>query len=102
MPHSPGYQLWKRDFTGASGVFSLVVPPHAENAIPDLLTAAKTFSIGASWGGTNSLIAPMTINGSRSATPSSHKGTILRISIGLEDPTDLWHDLLPITDAIAG
>lgn len=102
LPHSPGYELWKRDFTGASGVFSLVVPPHAEGAIPDLLTATKTFSIGASWGGTNSLLAPMTINGSRSATPSSHQGTILRISIGLEDPTDLWHDLLPIVEAIAG
>ena len=102
LPHSPGHEFWKRDFSGASGVFSVVVPPHAEEAIPSLLTAATTFSIGASWGGTHSLIAPMTVNGSRAANAWVHEGTILRISIGLEDPADLWNDLLPIVEAIAG
>ncbi len=96
---SPGNDLWKRDFAGSSGVFSVIIPGHAEAALPDLLTAAKTFSIGASWGGTHSLLAPMTIT--RATDDDAHKGTILRISIGLEDENDLWADLEPIIDAIA-
>lgn len=99
LPGAAGHAVFKRDFAGASGVFSLVIPPHAEAALPDLLTAAKTFSIGASWGGTHSLLAPMTIT--RAADPHAHKGTILRISVGLEDEDDLWADLLPIIEAVA-
>ncbi|MGA1834142.1 trans-sulfuration enzyme family protein [Rhizobium wenxiniae] len=98
LPTSPGHEFWNRDFHGASGVFSVIIPPHAEAALPDHLTAAKTFSIGASWGGTHSLLAPMTIT--RSTDGSAHKGTILRISIGLEDEADLWADLLPIIESI--
>jgi cystathionine beta-lyase len=94
-----GHEVWKRDFAGASGVFSVVIPSHAEEALPQLLTACKTFSIGASWGGTHSLLAPMTIN--RAADPNAHPGTILRISVGLEDENDLWADLEPIVDVIA-
>lgn len=96
---SPGHEFWKRDFSGSSGVFSIVIPSHAEHALPELMTAAKTFSIGASWGGTHSLLAPMTIT--RATTPDAHTGTILRISIGLEDETDLWSDLEPIITSIA-
>jgi cysteine-S-conjugate beta-lyase len=99
LTSAPGHDVWKRDFAGSSGVFSVVIPPHAEDGLPDLLTAAKTFSIGASWGGTHSLLAPMTI--SRVADAHAHPGTILRISIGLEDENDLWADLEPIVDAIA-
>lgn len=99
LESAPGYAVWKRDFTGSSGVFSVVVPARAEEALPDLLTAAKAFSIGASWGGTHSLLAPMTI--SRMTDANAHTGTILRISIGLEDENDLWADLEPIVDAIA-
>ncbi|WP_281029338.1 PLP-dependent transferase [Rhizobium azibense] len=99
LPAAPGHDVWKRDFAGASGVFSVVIPANAEEALPDLLTAAKTFSIGASWGGTHSLLAPMTI--SRAADENAHAGTILRISIGLEDEDDLWADLEPIVDLVA-
>ena len=99
LPGAAGHAIFERDFAGASGVFSLVIPPHAEAALPDLLTAAKTFAIGASWGGTHSLLAPMTIT--RAADPHAHRGTILRISVGLEDEDDLWADLLPIIEAVA-
>ncbi|MEI1249537.1 trans-sulfuration enzyme family protein [Rhizobium aouanii] len=99
LESAPGHEVWKRDFAGTSGVFSVVIPTHAEDALPDLLTAAKTFSIGASWGGTHSLLAPMTI--SRVTDANAHPGTILRISIGLEDENDLWADLEPIVDVIA-
>ncbi|UWL61759.1 aminotransferase class I/II-fold pyridoxal phosphate-dependent enzyme [Brucella pseudintermedia] len=99
LPGAPGHEFYKRDFSGSSGVFSVVIPSHAESALPDLLTAAQTFSIGASWGGTNSLLAPMTIT--RATDPEAHRGTILRISIGLEDENDLWTDIEPIVEAIA-
>ncbi|MDE3813335.1 PLP-dependent transferase [Sinorhizobium meliloti] len=98
LESAPGHDVWKRDFTGASGVFSVVIPAHAEGALPALLTAAKTFSIGASWGGTHSLLAPMTIG--RVTDANAHSGTILRISVGLEDENDLWADLEPIVEAI--
>ncbi|TIP23725.1 MAG: cystathionine beta-lyase [Mesorhizobium sp.] len=101
LPNTPGHDVWKRDFAGSSGVFSLVVPPHAEDAISALLSSAKVFSIGASWGGTHSLIAPMNIVKDRALGGPVHDGTILRISIGLEDPRDLWADLEPIVAAIA-
>jgi cystathionine beta-lyase len=58
----------------------------------------RIFAIGASWGGTHSLIAPMAIKGDRTANPWTSEGTVLRISIGLEDPDDLWADL---TDLLA-
>lgn len=99
LPGAAGHAIFERDFAGASGVFSLIIPPHAEAALPDLLTATQTFSIGASWGGTHSLLAPMTIT--RAADLHAHKGTILRISVGLEDEDDLWADLLPIIEAVA-
>lgn len=99
LPGSPGHESWQRDFAGSSGVFSIVIPPHAEAALPDHMTAAKTFSIGASWGGTHSLLAPMRIT--RATDKQAHEGTILRVSIGLEDEEDLWADLEPIVDAIA-
>ncbi|KQQ32861.1 MAG: cystathionine beta-lyase [Oxalobacteraceae bacterium] len=99
LPGAAGHEFFQRDFAGASGVFSLVIPPHAEAALPDLLTAAQTFSIGASWGGTHSLLAPMTIT--RATDAHAHPGTILRINVGLEDEDDLWADLEPIVEAIA-
>jgi len=99
LPGCPGHEIWQRDFTGASGVFSLVIPPSAEAALPSLLTAARTFSIGASWGGTNSLLAPMAV--SRFLSKGAHPGTILRISIGLESEHDLWADLEPIARLVS-
>jgi len=99
LPDCTGHDSWKRDFSGASGVFSVMIPPNAESALPSLLTAAKTFSIGASWGGTNSLLAPMTI--SRVLSTDAHAGTILRISIGLENENDLWADLEPIARIVS-
>ncbi len=53
----------------------------------------RLFAIGASWGGTRSLIAPMSVKQDRVVTPWAEDGTVLRISVGLEDPADLWDDL---------
>lgn len=93
LPSCPGHEVWARDFTGACGVFSVVLPAAAEAALGPALTAMRLFAIGASWGGTRSLVAPMTVKADRVATPWLEDGTILRISVGLEDPEELWSDL---------
>ena len=77
----------------SSGVFSLVLKPVADEVLEAALTALKVFAIGASWGGTRSLIAPMAVKGDRSVVPWTKEGPVLRISMGLEDEDDLWDDL---------
>ena len=93
LPSCPGHEFWKRDIKRSSAVFSVVLKPGAETHLDAALTALKVFAIGASWGGTRSLIAPMSVKDDRTVNPWTHEGTILRISIGLEDPDDLWADL---------
>ena len=89
----PGHALWKRDFNGSSGVFSIVFKPEAADHVATALDTLQVFAIGASWGGTRSLAAPMSIEGFRTATTWSGPGVILRLSIGLEDENELWADI---------
>lgn len=89
----PGHEFWKRDFAGASGLLSVVLPESAEPRLDEALDSMKIFSIGASWGGTRSLVAPMSVAGSRQVPHPRNDRVILRISIGLEDPEDLRQDL---------
>ncbi len=100
LPTCPGHALWQRDFTGASGLFSVVLPTAAESRLASALGRLAVFAIGASWGGTRSLIAPMSIKAFRALPETPHEGTILRISIGLEDPDDLWNDLNTLFDVL--
>ena len=93
LPSCPGHAFWQRDFAGASGVFSLLLAPSAGARLAAAISGMRIFAIGASWGGTHSLIAPMAIAGDRSVRPWTHRGPLLRLSIGLEDPEDLWEDL---------
>lgn len=89
----PGHAIWKRDFLGSSGVFSILFKDSVSPHVASALDALKVFSIGASWGGTRSLAAPMAIDGFRSATTWFGPDVILRLSIGLEDEGELWADL---------
>jgi len=93
LPSCPGHEFWQRDFAGSSGVFSVVLPAEVEPRLGPALSAMKLFAIGASWGGTRSLVAPMRVEADRVATPWTEQGTILRISVGLEDSAELWSDL---------
>lgn len=92
LPSCPGHEHYKRDFAGASGVFSIIVPAQYEANVDRALTDLKFFAIGASWGGTRSLVAPMSIKDNR-IRENAHPGTILRLSIGLEEPSELWSDI---------
>ena len=97
----PGHEFWKRDFAGASGAFSVVFRADAEPMLEDALSSLEIFAIGASWGGTRSLLAPMSVKNDRSVNPWVENGTILRLSIGLEDPEDLWEDLKRLFAALS-
>ena len=96
----PGHEVWKRDFQGSSGVFSVVLKPGSEARLGPALTAMRVFAIGASWGGTRSLLVPMAVKGDRTVNPWTDEGTVLRVSIGLEHPDDLWADLETLLAAL--
>ncbi len=93
LPSSPGHSLWQRDFKGASGLFSVVLPEDWQPRLDRALDALEVFAIGASWGGTRSLIAPMSVANHRTTPHPRNDRTILRLSIGLEDPQDLRTDI---------
>lgn len=95
-----GHELWKRDFLGSSGVFSIVFKAQAAPHVSTALDTLRVFAIGASWGGTRSLVAPMSINGFRTATSWHGPDVILRLSIGLEDENDLWADVERLLEAL--
>jgi cystathionine beta-lyase len=101
LPSSPDHALWKRDFLGASGVFSVVFRPEANAHVEPALNLLETFAIGASWGGTRSLVAPMPVRRNRTARPWTGDDLILRISIGVEAPDDLDADIGRFLDEIA-
>jgi cysteine-S-conjugate beta-lyase len=102
LPSCPGHDVFRRDFKGSSGLFSVLLKPQAAARLPAGMDALKVFAIGASWGGTRSLLAPQLIGRDRSVTPWPHEGPLLRISIGLEDPADLWADLERMFAVLAG
>jgi cystathionine beta-lyase len=91
LPGAPGHDLWKRDFTGATGLFSAVLKPQSEEALGKFLDGLELFSMGYSWGGFESLCVPFKPH--RTAKPWTRDGSGLRFHIGLEDPDDLIADL---------
>jgi cystathionine beta-lyase len=89
----PGHAVWKRDFTGASGLFSVVLKPAAQSAVNAFLDELDLFGIGASWGGFESLAIPFDCTSFRTASPWTPGGPTVRFHIGLEDLDDLVGDL---------
>jgi cystathionine beta-lyase len=89
----PGHAIWRRDFTGASGLFSVVLKPMPDTAAYAFVDALKLFGIGASWGGFESLVIPFDCTAYRSATKWAPGGPALRFHIGHEDVDDLIADL---------
>jgi cystathionine beta-lyase len=93
LESDPGHAIWKRDFTGASGLFSVVLKPAPQKAVDALLDAVKLFGMGYSWGGFESLIIPFDCAPYRTATKWAPGGPALRLHIGLENVEDLKCDL---------
>jgi cystathionine beta-lyase len=93
LESDPGHAIWKRDFTGASGLFSIVLKPAPQKAVDALLNAVKLFGMGYSWGGFESLVIPFDCAPYRTATEWAPGGPALRLHIGLENVDDLKADL---------
>ena len=93
LPTDPGHAIWRRDFKGASGLFSIVLKPASHEALARMLDGLKLFGMGYSWGGFESLILPIDPSAYRTATKWKAEGPALRLHIGLEDVEDLKADL---------
>ena len=93
LPDHPGYGLWKRDFTGSSGLFSIVLKPVAEAPVAAFLDGLELFGLGFSWGGYESLAVPFDCTAYRTTTRFMPGGPTVRFSVGLEDIEDLKEDL---------
>jgi cysteine-S-conjugate beta-lyase len=93
LESDPGHAIWKRDFTGASGLFSIVLKPAPQLAVDALLDTVTLFGMGYSWGGFESLVIPFDCADYRTATKWAPGGPALRLHIGLENVDDLKSDL---------
>jgi cystathionine beta-lyase len=93
LPDDPGHAIWKRDFTGACSLFSIVLHTSDEAAVARMVEHYRYFKIGASWGGFESLVMPAYPAQLRTATPWTNPGLVLRYHVGLEAPEDLMADL---------
>lgn len=96
LPDDPGHRLWQRDFNGASGLLGAVLKPCSRAALAAMVDGLQLFGMGYSWGGYESLALPISadsLKGIRTATAWPHRGPLLRLHAGLEDPLDLIEDL---------
>jgi cystathionine beta-lyase len=95
----PGHAIWKRDFGGASGLFSVVLEGEEARAHA-FLDALEIFGLGASWGGYECLAAQVSI-ADRTVSARDYGGQIIRLQIGLEDTADIIADLSQALEASA-
>ena len=92
LPSCPGYEFWKRDFLGSSGVFSFVFKPGpSQEQVHAFVDGLQLFKVGYSWGGVASLALSYDINRIPGRPPYEHR--IVRLNIGLESTEDLIADL---------
>jgi cystathionine beta-lyase len=93
LPSHPDHALWKRDFSGSSGVFSIVLAGGGQKEQHAFLDALKLFGLGYSWGGYESLAVPVFL-GDRTVAKGPYAGPLIRLQIGLETVEDLKADIL--------
>jgi cystathionine beta-lyase len=89
----PGHAVWKRDFLGAGGLFSVLFDErYTEQQTDRFVDSLKLFKIGFSWGGSHSLCVPYRIGQMRQNWQD--KGMLVRFNVGLEDADDLIADIV--------
>jgi cysteine-S-conjugate beta-lyase len=94
LPGAPGHDIWKRDFKGATSLFSIILKPDFSHAqLAAMLDNLQLFGMGYSWGGFESLVILCKPQNSRTAKPWNEQGYLLRLHIGLEHTDDLIADL---------
>lgn len=100
LESDPGHALWKRDCTGACGLFGAILNPASETALAAFLDGLDLFGMGYSWGGYESLVIPFDPSSYRTATKWTAEGPALRFHIGLDDLDDLKADLSAAFDRL--
>jgi cystathionine beta-lyase len=98
----PGHEIWQRDFTGSSGLFSVILKDYSEEQVNAMLDGMDYFVMGFSWGGFESLMVATDPAKIRSATKWQGKGPLLRLHVGQEDVEDLIADLERGLDRLTG
>jgi len=93
LEDDPGHKLWKRDFSGSSGLFGIVLKPSSTKQVHAFLDALELFGLGFSYGGFESLAIHCDPQLKRTVTPPNLGGPLIRLSVGLEEPADLIADL---------
>lgn len=93
LESDPGHALWRRDFTGASGLFSITLKPVEQRSVYAFMDALTLFGMGYSWGGFESLVISFDCADYRTTGTWNPGGPTLRFHIGLEDTNDLIADL---------
>jgi len=100
LPSCPGHEFWKRDFTGSTGVFSIVFQPQFSKAqVQQFVDTLELFKIGYSWAGVTSLAVAYDFHAAKGRPDYGHR--IVRLNIGLEDVSDLRADLARSLDTLA-
>lgn len=93
LPSDPGHAIWKRDMTGACGLFAVELHDVTDKAVGAMLDGLAHFGIGFSWGGFESLVIAYQPAKMRKVSTWPKNATFLRLHIGLEAPKDLIADL---------
>jgi cysteine-S-conjugate beta-lyase len=93
LPDCAGHEIWQRDFTGSTGLFSVELKPTSQQAVAAMLDGLTLFKMGYSWGGFESLVIPFDTWLHRAKEQWNPQGPCLRFQIGFEDVHDLQHDL---------
>ena len=87
----PGHEYWRRDFTGAAGLFGVIFRETSDAAVTRFVDGLSHFGIGVSWGGYESLVLPVTPK--RTASKWDVEGSLVRFNIGIDDLDTLKDDL---------
>lgn len=101
-PDCPGHEIFLRDFSGANGLFGILLRTGDEVGLKAFIDALRLFGLGYSWGGFESLCLPMHPVRSTSTVESTKEECFMRLHIGLESPEDLIADLAQAFDAMRG
>jgi len=92
---SYNFRMWKKYYSGASGLMGLRIKAKSEKAVVKFVNNLKLFGHGYSWGGFESLALHQNVReqGNRSYLKLAKNEHIVRLHIGLEDPSDLIADI---------
>jgi cysteine-S-conjugate beta-lyase len=93
LPGCPDHALWKRDYTGACGLFALALQPGPQAAVNAFLDELALFGLGFSWGGFESLAVSCDHQLKTRRLGHDYGGPLIRLHVGLENPDDLIADL---------